>query len=181
MQDFRGELWAEALRLRDLLKFEFFFADRERFRREISAEIAFHVPGWEDAVDHGPAGIQSVLRRVRPFTAHRVLLPFLEAYQVVGDALARESGRVDEPAFLTRCMALAEQYRLQHRIRSAESVSRVLFETALRLAKNRNLLDPDAPDLGPRRAAFAADIRAAIRRAEAIDVLAASRRAGLID
>ena len=181
VRDFRGELWAEALRLRDLLKFEFFFADRERFRREISAEIAFHVPGWEDAVDRGPAGIQSVLRRVRPFTAHRVLLPFLEAYQVVGDALARESGRVDEPAFLTRCMALAEQYRLQHRIRSAESVSRVLFETALRLAKNRNLLDPDAPDLGPRRAAFAGDIRAAIRRAEAIDVLAASRRAGLID
>ena len=41
------------------------------------------------------------------------------AYQVVGDALEREpeGARIDEPAFLTRCMALAEQYRLQRRIR----------------------------------------------------------------
>jgi glycerol-3-phosphate O-acyltransferase len=112
-----------------------------------------------------------------------VLLPFFEAYQVVGDALEREpaTGRIDEAAFLTRCMALGEQYRLQGRIRSAESVSKVLFETALRLAKNRDLLAADDPDVGTRRAAFAAEIRTAIRRAEAIDALAASRRAGLID
>jgi glycerol-3-phosphate O-acyltransferase len=177
----REEFWAEARRLRDLLKFEFFFAERERFRLELDAEVAFHAPGWEDAIDRGPAGIQDVLRRFRPFNAHRVLLPFLEAYQVVGDALEREPSGIDEPAFLTRCMALAEQYRLQRRIRSAESVSRVLAETALRLANNRGLLDANTRDLPARRAAFAAEIRAALRRAEAIDVLAASRRAGLID
>jgi glycerol-3-phosphate O-acyltransferase len=78
-------------------------------------------------------------------------------------------------------LKLAEQYRLQQRIRSAESVSRVLFETALKLAKNRGLLDPGTPNLTARRAAFADEIHAAIRRAEAIDVLAASRRAGLIE
>jgi glycerol-3-phosphate O-acyltransferase len=78
-------------------------------------------------------------------------------------------------------MALATQYHLQRRIRSAESVSKVLFETALRLAKNRTLLGPPTGDLPARRRAFAAEIREAIRRAEAIDVLAASRRAGLID
>jgi len=183
VQDFRAEFWAEALRLRDLLKFEFFFAERERFRHELSDEITFHATGWEDAVERGPVAIQTVLKRIRPFMAHRILLPFLEAYQVVGDALEREpaTGAFDESAFLTRCMALAEQYRLQHRIRSAESVSRVLFETAVRLAKNRGLVDPDASDLATRRSAFAAEIRAALRRVEAIDVLAASRRAGLIE
>jgi len=77
-------------------------------------------------------------------------------------------------------MALGMQYRLQGRIRSGESVSKVLFETALRVAKNRGLLDSATPDLAARRSAFATEIRAAIRRAEAIDVLAASRRAGLI-
>ena len=33
--------------------------------------------------------IQALLRRIRPFSAHRVLRPFLEAYRVVGDALER--------------------------------------------------------------------------------------------
>jgi glycerol-3-phosphate O-acyltransferase len=180
VQDFREEFWAEALRLRDLLKFEFFFADRERFRAEVRDELAFHVPAWQEAIARGPAAIQVVLRRIRPFNAHRVLLPFLEAYRVVGDALEREAERIDTTAFLGRCMALAEQYRLQRRIRSAESVSRVLFETALRLARNRGLLD-SRPDVAAARRTFAAEIRAAVRRAEAIDVLAASRRAGLIE
>jgi glycerol-3-phosphate O-acyltransferase len=183
VQEFVAEFWAEAIRLRDLLKFEFFFADRERFRAELADEIAFHAPGWEDAIARGPAAIQTVLRRFRPFNAHRVLLPYLEAYQVVGDALERQtpSTAIDEAAFLSHCMALGTQYRLQGRIRSAESVSKVLFETALRLAKNRGLLDPTTPDVETRRRAFATEIRDALRRAEAIDVLAASRRAGLID
>jgi glycerol-3-phosphate O-acyltransferase len=183
VEDFRAEFWAEAFRLRDLLKFEFFFADRERFRVELRDEVAFHVPGWEDEIARGPAAIQSVLRRFRPFNAHRILLPFLAAYQVVGDGLERESetAKIEDAAFLSRCMALAEQYRLQGKIRSAESVSRVLFETALRLAKNRNLVEGGGADLTVRRGAFAAEIRSAIRRVEAIDVLAASRRAGLIE
>ena len=81
---------------------------------------------------------------------------------------------------LGRCLALGKQYQLQRRIRSAESVSRVLFETALRLARNRGLLEPGTADLEARRRAFAEEIQRAVRRAEAIDVLAASRRAGLI-
>jgi glycerol-3-phosphate O-acyltransferase len=179
--DFRSEFWAEALRLRDLLKFEFFFAERERFRPQLTDELQFHAPGWEETIERGPAAIQSVLRRIRPFTAQRVLLPFFEAYRVVADGLARETAAaIDERAFLTRCMSLAEQYRLQRRIRSGESVSGVLFEAALRLAKNRGLLT-DSPDLAARRTALAAEIRAVLRRIEAIDALAASRRAGLID
>jgi glycerol-3-phosphate O-acyltransferase len=183
VQEFLAEFWAEALRLRDLLKFEFFFADRERFRAELHEEVAFHAADWQDAVARGPAGIQTVLRRFRPFNAHRILRPYLEAYQVVGDALEREpeGTNLDDAAFLSRCLALGEQYRLQGRIRSAESVSRVVFEAALRLAKNRGLVEPGTAELGPRRNAFAAEIRAVLRRVEAVDALAASRRAGLID
>src|SRR5205085_9654835 len=152
----------------------------ERFRPQLTDELQFHAPGWEETIERGPAAIQSVLRRIRPFTAQRVLLPFFEAYRVVADALARETAAtIDEKAFLTRCMSLAEQYRLQRRIRSGESVSGVLFEAALRLAKNRGLL-AESPDLAARRTAFAAEIRAVLRRIEAIDALAASRRAGLI-
>ena len=75
---------------------------------------------------------------------------------------------------------MLRQYRLQRRIRSAESVSKVLFATALRLARNRKLVAGPA-GLAPARAAFAVELRECIRRVDAIDALAASRRAGLID
>ena len=175
--------WDAALRLRDLLKFEFFFTEKEAFRGEIRREMALHAPQWEQQLALGTAEIQALLRRIRPFSAHRVLRPFLEAYAVVGDALAQQppGAAFDEAAFLSKCLAWGKQYRLQRRIRSSESVSKVLFETAVRLARNRNLLQPGAADLTARRRAFAEEIRDAIRRVDAISALAASRLAGLIE
>lgn len=178
----RTMFWEEAMRLRDLLKFEFFFAEKERFREEIAEEIALHDDKWESALARGPAAIQALVRSFRPFNAHRILRPFLHAYLVVADALMLEKpdAPVDQNAFLGHCMGLGKQYLLQRRIRSAESVSKVLFETALRLAKNRGLLETGAADLAERRKAFADEIRGAIRRTDAIDLLAQSRVAGLI-
>jgi glycerol-3-phosphate O-acyltransferase len=123
-----------------------------------------------------------MLRRIRPFSAHRVLRAFLESYRVVADGLARRDPAVafDEPDFIASSLALAQQYQLQRRVHSGESVSKVLFATALRLAKNRKLLDP-GPDLAERRQRFAAEIRDALRRVDAISALAQARRAGLID
>jgi len=181
--DRETEFWAEAMRLRDLLKFEFFFAEKDVYRRELRDELALHDPQWEQALAAGPDLVNSLVRRIRPFNAHRVMRPFLQAYRVVADALVARGAEVniEEGPFLSRCLALGKQYRLQRRIASAESVSKVLFESALRLARNRGLLDPDVPDLAERRRAFAAEIDAAIRRVDIIDALAASRRAGLID
>ncbi len=178
----RTEFWDEAMRLRDLLKFEFFFAEKDRYREELRAEIALHDPKWESSLARGPAAVRAVVTTFRPFNAHRVLRPFLQAYQVVGDALEREPTEtpLDQSAFLGRCLGLGKQYLLQRRIRSAESVSAVLFETALRLARNRGLIDPGPPDLAARRRAFAEEIRQVVRRCEAVDVLVQSRLAGLI-
>ncbi len=183
VEDPAVELWAEALRLRDLLKFEFFFAEKEAFRGELRDEITLHAPDWERILGTGREGAAAVLRRFRPFSAHRIVRPFLEAYQVVGDGLDRAdpAAAIDEGPFLTRCVALGKQYALQRRIRSPESVSRVLFATALRLARNRGLLRPGPTDLAARRHAFAEEIRLAVRRVDTIDALAASRRAGVID
>ena len=180
--DATGEFFEEALRLRDLLKFEFFFPEKDAFRAEIKAEVALHDPGWQEALAVGGAEAAALLRRMQPFLAHRVLRPFLEAYQVVGDVLARQpvDAPFDEGDFLNRCLALGKQYQLQRQIRSAESVSRVLFQTALSLARNRGLIDPSKADLAARRAVFAEEIRGAIRRVDAIDALDAGRRAGLL-
>src|SRR5213596_2929657 len=140
------------MRLRDLLKFEFFFADKEAFREELRAEVRLHDPDWERRVAEGPEAIQALLRRFRPFSAHRVLRPFLEAYRVVGDVLERRGPDpvADEAEFLGACVGLGRQYELQRRIRNAESVSRALFANALALARNRGLLDAAEGDLTER-------------------------------
>jgi glycerol-3-phosphate O-acyltransferase len=184
--DRRTTFWEAALALRDLLKFEFFFPEKDAFAEELAAEIALHDQPWEERLDQGPKAIQELVRRIRPFNAHRVVRPFLAAYQVVGDVLAATdpSKPIELDGFFGRCMALGKQYQLQRRIRSAESLSKVLFETAIKLARNRRLFDPDpgAPDgLSARRRAFAEEIRATLKRVDAIGVLAASRRAGLMD
>jgi glycerol-3-phosphate O-acyltransferase len=176
-------LWDEAFRLRDMFKFEFFFADKDVFREELREEIALHDPQWEAQVAAGGESIYALLRRFRPFSAHRTLRPFVEAYQVVADVLERHdpAAPLDESAFLVACLASGKQYQLQRRIRSPESVSKVLFGTALSLARNRRLLDPAGDDLAARRSEFARDIRDVIRRVDAVDALVASRRAGLIE
>jgi glycerol-3-phosphate O-acyltransferase len=180
--DAAAEFREEALRLRDLLKFEFFFPEKEAFRAALEAELTLHDPKWAEALALGGAEAAALLRRMQPFLAHRVLRPFLEAYQVVGDVLTHQpiDAKFDESDFLARCLALGKQYQLQRQIRSAESVSRVLFQTALSLARNRGLVEGGGKDLASRRAVFAEEIRAAIRRVDAIDALDAGRRAGLI-
>ena len=119
---------------------------------------------------------------MQPFSAHRSLLPFLESYRVVAENLTRWDPEVewDTPRFLDECLALGKQQLLQRRIHSGSSVSKVLFETALKLARNRSLAEAGAPALAARRQEFAVEVRDALRRAEAIAALAASRRAGLI-
>jgi glycerol-3-phosphate O-acyltransferase len=173
--------WEEVLRLRDLLKFEFFFAEKEAFRGEIVQELRHCDPDWESRVREGPDSILALVRSFRPFHSHRVLRPFLEAYEVAGDLLEQEDPEagIDEARFMERCMKLGRQYHLQRRVHSAASISQLLFKSALKLADNRNALDTAVPGAAERRAALAAEIRDTARRVQAIDALAASRRAGL--
>jgi glycerol-3-phosphate O-acyltransferase len=182
VSDRATEFWEEALRLRDLLKFEFFFAEKESFLAEIRQELALHDSGWEERLEGGADAITGLLPRIRPFSAHRILRPFLEAYRGVGDALERRDPAqpLEEASFLNDCLALGKQYSLQRHIKSPESVSKVLFGTALKLARNRELTDPGGEDLAARRAAFAEELREAIRRVDAVEALAQARRAGLI-
>jgi glycerol-3-phosphate O-acyltransferase len=171
------------MQLRDLLKFEFFFAEKDAFREEIRAEVALHDPDWETHVTQGPDEIQAVLRRFKPFSAHRVLRPFLEAYRVIADALARREAKtpVEDDEVLSYGLRLGKQYELQRRILSPESVSKALFSNALALARNRGLLRPDTPGLDERRRAFAAEVEDAIRHVDAVAALVAARNAGLIE
>jgi glycerol-3-phosphate O-acyltransferase len=175
--------WRAAMQLRDLLKFEFFFEDRDAFRGTLRRELAERDPNWEETLARSPEGAHELVRRSRPFNSHRVLRPFLEAYRVVADRLAGTAPGtvIDERGFLDACLGLGRQYYLQRRIHSAESVSKVLFESALKVADNRNLLHSTEPEVEKWRRVFAEQIRSSLRRIDAVEALAASRRAGLIE
>ena len=80
-----------------------------------------------------------------------------------------------------QCLALGTQYSLQQHVKRRESVSKALFSTALKLARNRGLLEAGAEGLAERRRAFAEEIRVATRGVDAIEVLVSARHAGLFD
>jgi glycerol-3-phosphate O-acyltransferase len=158
--------WSEAFRLREVLKFEFFFSDKERFRDEMREELTLIEPRWHSGGELSLGEVGRALACSGTLTAHRVLPSFLESYYVVAERLLghRTSGRFDEPAFLAECLPFAQQLRLQRRITSGEAVSKELFRSALKLAANRGLLEGDELQLAQDRAAFAAELRDLVRR-----------------
>jgi len=154
--------WDEALRLRELLKFDFFFARRREFAGELQAELALIDPDvGQVGAEVSPADAQRWLERLRPHVAHLVLRPFLDAYSVVAEQLAAAdaSEEFDEQQFLAGCLRVGQQWALQRRLASEESVSAEMFRTALQLARHRGLIASSDPSLGKRRKAFADEVR----------------------
>jgi len=174
--------WDEAMRLRDLLKFEFFFSEKDAFVTEIESELVFTSPGWRDEIDR-PGGARDLLERIRPFHAHRTLRAFVDAYQVVADRLymSGEAPVDDRSDLLSDCLSWGKQYTLQRRIRSPESVSRVLLDNGIKLAENRGLMAGEGAALEADRAIFVDEVRDTIRRIRVVNALAMQRMAGALD
>ncbi len=166
--EFAAVAETEALRLRELLKFDFFFAGRHQFGEDIDTELR----GAAEAVERNRSADAAELRaRIaveQPYVAHLVLRPFLDAYHIVADRLAALDIPYEEESFLDECIAVGQQWALQGRITSDESVTLELFRTALRLAAHRGLLDQETPDLAEKRFAFAEEIALATARVETV-------------
>ncbi len=164
----------EALRLRELLKFEFLFSARAQFEKELADEIRLIAPVADTTKTYCAADVRRLLESADVLLAHLVLRPFLDAYHIVADRLAAyEDESFDEEAFLAECLEVGKQWELQRRIASAESRSMELFKTALRLARHRELIDgSDSADIAKRRQEFADEIAAATRRVNEIAELA---------
>jgi glycerol-3-phosphate O-acyltransferase len=169
---------AEALRMRDLLKFEFFFAPRREFLDDLRAEL--RLIDSAVALDDADASVTSDQAKayVASMTwvlAHLVLRPFIDAYAIVAYQLAEigEVATFDEERFVAHCLLVGHQWALRRRVASEESTSAEMFRTALRLARSRDLLDRATPDVGKRRAEFAAEIGAVQRNIERVSRLVA--------
>ncbi|RZS43429.1 glycerol-3-phosphate acyltransferase [Herbihabitans rhizosphaerae] len=159
---------AEALRLREILKFDFFFSARDTFGEELDEELGRLASEDAAKVELAADDLRVRLARARPHVAHLVLRPFLDAYHVVADRLSNWDGDFDEQAFLDECLRVGKQWALQRRVASDESVSLELFKTALRLARHRDLVESTQPQLAKRRKAFADEIADAARRVSVI-------------
>ena len=171
-------VWAEALALRDLLKYEFFFSTKREFDVEVRREAELAYPGWTEAgltTDQVLPG----LARTPFLLAHRIVGPFLEAYSVLADRLAAADPQavVDADALVAEAIGVGQQRVLQRTIHSPESVSKDLFTNALKLADNRGLLDVAEPDLAQRRQEFAAELAESVRRVSVIRTLSLKGRA----
>ncbi|NNF63942.1 MAG: hypothetical protein HKN07_06750, partial [Acidimicrobiia bacterium] len=125
-------------------------------------------------LDAGSA--RDLLVAARPFRSGAVLKPFLEAYRIVADAVAifPPDTAVDQAELLEASIALGKQYEAQRKIQSVESVSTVLFDSAIKLAANRGILEASAT-----RSEFAADITAIVSHLYALEALEAGLDAGI--
>ncbi len=115
-----------ALRLRELLKFEFFFTERDGFAREIEREA--QLLARERAMPLTP------LLAASP----RILLDYLESYWVVTETLRRlpPDAPTASAGVLRRCHEIGRQLLLQDRVQSPELFSNSNFANALRLLEN---------------------------------------------
>src|SRR5262249_38589285 len=168
-----GERWDEAMRLRDQLKFEFFFPDKASYRDELGTELRRLHPSWETVADG-----RAVLERARVLLASRVLRSFLDAQLVVAERLAAHppGQPVADAAFLDECGGVGRQMLLQGRLHGPESLSRELFSSALKLAANQDLIGPGGEELARGRRALAARLRELVGRLMLIDEIDATSR-----
>lgn len=161
--------WLEAERLRDLFKFEFFYAPRDEFRQQIREELNRYRDDWEAALDEN-GGAAVVLGQFVPLVAHSVMLPYIESYRIVADVLARqdEGAALDEKDCIAQSLAYGKQAYLQRRISSEASIGKLLFQNGYKLMANFNLTGGGDSDLAARRLELAQEFRTLQRRVERI-------------
>ncbi|WP_341925387.1 1-acyl-sn-glycerol-3-phosphate acyltransferase [Nocardioides psychrotolerans] len=155
--------WTRALALRDLLKYEFFFATKREFDTQMRYETDLVRPGWAEERPT-TSEITQLLSGTQLLLAHRVIGPFLEAYSVVAERLVtREpAAPLDSDGLIAESLGVAHQRWLQQDLHSPESISKDLMGGALKLAGNRDLLGPGGDELRQARQRFADELVAAV-------------------
>jgi len=152
---------AEALELRELLKFDFFFLERPQFLDSVRAEIGRLAPDWSVRLEDGPDGVAALLARLPTLSSDMLLRSFFEAYRVVIDAIG-DPAPTAEGALIGRCMGLGGQYLLQGRLQAPESVSGHLYRAGLALARHRQAVGAES-GAAERRAQLARRIDRVLR------------------
>jgi glycerol-3-phosphate O-acyltransferase len=178
--------WDDALATRDILKFEFFFAEKEEFRNQLSEEMKLIDPHWVRRIRAGGSAPELLLGTESGqsplLVAHRALRSFLDAQWLVASYLASIDPRtgIDRAAVVKTVTGIARQRVLQGQVYGEESVSSELFETALKAAANRDVLQPGREEIRTGRIAWRDQLEEVIARLRTIDSLDRELREGVL-
>lgn len=153
-----------AIHLRDLLKFEFFFAPKKEFADEVRLEIDRY--RIDAGAEEGPVAVDA--EAMTPPKSPVVLQPFFEAIFVSASALTTFPGVVTVDDLRSASLSLGEQLFSRGAIANHEAVSTALFASTAELIENRGLLEASEAE----RAAFAEDIAEVLEALNAIAALA---------
>lgn len=164
----------EVLRIRDLLKFEFFFPEKTEFLHRLGIELDLISTDWREP-NHTKEWMHgTLLASAGMLLARRALQTFFDAQLVVAMCLVSLGPKgLDKDAVLTQCLGLGQQLSLQGIVPSKDSVSRELYDGAYRLADNRGAVSGESDDevMANRRAWLAEveQLRARLTRLAAIE------------
>ena len=170
--------WTEVDHLRDLFKFEFFYAPTEEFHRQIREELDRYDDNWEALLGQGAVGFGQMLSSMIPLVAHVTLLTYAEAYSVVASLLAGMDSNesLDESACIDRALKYGRQAYLQRRISSESSIGKQLFKNAYKMLESRKLTDYSDPNVAENRMELARELRDLLRRLDLIRAIGVASR-----
>lgn len=153
-----GELafQAEIRRLRDLFKYEFFFARSEAFRQQLIDELSYLDAPMEKILHQDREDAVALLRRQPLLVAYGAFSPFINAYQVVADCLLQDGAAAadEQVAYVARCQAESRKTGAGY----PGFASKALLTNGYLLAENRGLLAA-GEDVAEERKRFANDLR----------------------
>jgi len=166
--------WQEVDRLRDLFKFEFFYAPREEFHTEVGQELRRYATDWEKNLADESDFAGCILRDFRPLVAHATLTQFVEAYYVVANvaAVTPHDTPLDADDCLRRSFAYGRQAYLQRRISSEASIGKLLFQNGYKWIENRGLTIAGGPELVEQRVQASQSLRELMHRLQQVQALA---------
>ena len=163
------EFFSRAFAWRALLRFDFFFLQRDEFRTAILEELSLACPDGVACLERGE--LVTILEALSPFTTPAVLRPCIEAYRLVADVLVRaDPGEVlTEEEIRERSLALGREYEARGDISTPESLSFPLFDAGAALAANSGVLGASTPASDRRR--FLEDLEDALADIDALNRL----------
>jgi glycerol-3-phosphate O-acyltransferase len=173
--------WSEVDQLRDLFKFEFFYAPTEEFHQQIREELDRYNDDWENLLSQGAAGFGLMLNAMIPLVSHVTLLTYAEAYSVVATLLAglSDTESLEQDDCVDQALKFGRQAYLQRRISSESSIGKLLFKNAYKMLQSRKLTDCSDPNVAENRMELARELRDLLRRLDLIRAIGvASRGAG---
>ncbi len=173
--------WQEVDDLRDMFKFEFFYAPTEEFHQQIREEVERYSPEWEELLSQGATGFTSLLAGMTPLVAHVTLLTYAEAYSVVAAVVARlEPGdSMDKDTCVSEALKYGRQAYLQRRISSESSIGKLLFSNGFKMMESRELTAGGGPEIAEKRMDMARELRELMRRIDVIRAIGVASRGAL--